>query len=138
MIRKAIGRLVGLVDWLYGRPAAGIDCGLGAIAAGWGTLMLARPAIFDAGAYAGMTWLPDPVWSGLMIAVALLHLAGVLRPAWINLRTGTALVSAWIWLFIAMSLLRIALSPGVITYSILGVGALFGAIHIAGSRQRRG
>lgn len=132
MIRRVALRLLAFPDWLYSPRAAGFDLGLGLLAFGWGSLMLLKPTMFDAGTYVGMTWLPDAVWITLMFVISGLHLGGLLCPLWKAVRVTASLLSSWTWFFVSLSLARVEINTGVIAYGLNGWGALFAAIYLAG------
>lgn len=138
MLRRFVLAALTIPDWLYGRRAAGLDLGPGALAAGWATLMICRPEMFDRGSFVGMGWVPDPIWIFLMVVMTILHLAGLVRPNWRPLRTSAALLSAWAWIFVAVSFARVEIGTGVIAYGIFGIGALGASFYLAGQpRERR-
>ena len=131
-VAGAVTPLVRFVEWLFGPLAPGLDIGLCICAGGWAYLMLTKPALFDKGSWAGMQWLPDSAWIGLFCILTLMHGLGFLRPRWRGLRTAALLLSAWIWMSLAASFLRVELTPGVFVYAVMGFGALCGGIYLQG------
>ena len=129
---RLVSPLLSCAEWLFGRRAAGIDLALGCLAVGWCCLMVAKPAMFDRPGYAGFAWLPDAGWIALSAALAGAHGLGLQFPAFRGLRAVACLGSSWLWIFVALSLGRVEIVPGVINCGIVGIGALFGAIHVAG------
>ena len=137
-MRRPVDALVGFADRLFGPLALWVDLKLTLLSAGWFVLMICKPAMFDRGVLAGLSWLPDEVWILLMGALAVGHGVGLVRPWWRNLRTGASLTSAWVWLFVATSLGRVEISTGVLNYAVVGAGALFSAIYLSGLARERG
>ena len=137
MFHRVTEAIFAFASWLFGARAAWIDMKLSALSAGWCALMVARPELFDRGVLSGLDWLPDPVWIWLMAALATFHAVGLIRPRRVRLRIATALVSAWTWLFVALSLARVEFTTGILNYALIGFGALFGAIYIAGLPRER-
>ena len=138
VIRRLVLTALAFPDWLFGRRAAGLDLGVGLIAAGWFGLMVCKPEVFDRGSFIGMAWLPDVVWMLIMAIMALGHAAGLAFPFLRSLRCAASLLSAWMWLVISVSLYRVEFSTGVWVYGVIGCGSLFGAIYLAGlPRERR-
>lgn len=125
-------RPVRFAEWMFGPQAAVIDLALMVMAAGWAMLEVLKPQLFDTGAFVGLAWIAEPVWFALHVVLTILHGAGLLRPFWRNLRIAAAFLSAWHWLFVAFSLLRIEMTTGVLAYGALGSFALFGGIYLAG------
>ena len=141
-MRRAVATLltplVRFVEWLFGPRAPGIDLALLLFAAGWGGLMIGRPAVFDRGAFAGMRWLPDATWIAFFVSVAGMHAAGLARWDWRNLRCAACLLSAWVWISVSVSIWKVELVPGVIVYGVVGLGALCGAIYLSGQPRKAG
>lgn len=138
MLTLLTNGLLAFVERLFGARAGWIDFKLSVLAGGWAALMIARPDIFDRGNFAGLNWLPDPVWIGLLVTLAVVHAIGFLRPGIRILRPLASAVSAWAWIFVAISLWRVEMGPGVINYAIVGVGALLGMIYLAGLPRGHG
>ncbi len=134
----AVTPLVRFVEWLFSPAASGLDVGLCLFAAGWGGLMIAKPALFDTGQFVGMQWLRDEAWIGFFLLLTLTHAAGCLRPHWRTMRVGACLFSAWIWISVSVSLYRVEMTTGVLAYCIVGFGALAGGIYIAGLPRKAG
>lgn len=128
----AVTPLVRFVEWLFSPRAPGLDVGLCLFAGGWGYLMITRPALFDVGQFVGMQWLADQIWITFFCLLAVMHAVGCARPSWRSLRVAANLLSAWIWISVAGSFLRVELTTGVVAYAVVGFGALCGAIYIAG------
>ncbi|MFC5553637.1 hypothetical protein [Methylobacterium iners] len=126
------------MEWLFGPRIPGLDFGMCLFALGWGYLMVTKPQLFDKGSWAGMQWLPDPVWIAFFTALTLMHALGWLLPRRRALRVAALLLSAWVWITIAGSFLRVDLTPGVFVYSIIGFGALCGAIYVSGLSRNGG
>lgn len=125
-------RPVRFAEWLFSPLAPSIDLVLMLYAAGWAILEVTRPHVFDIGALVGLRWVSDPTWIVLHLVLTVLHGIGLVRPYWRVLRIGAAFLSAWHWLFVAISLVRIDITPSVVAYSILGFWALFGGVYLAG------
>lgn len=123
---------VRFAEWLFGPLAAIIDMVLLLFAAGWAIMEVMKPAYFDTGAFIGLSWVSDPIWFSLHVVLTVLHGLGLVRLHWRTLRAGAAFLSAWNWLFISLSLVRIEMTTGVLAYAILGGMALFGGIFLAG------
>jgi hypothetical protein len=119
-----------LATWCFRHDAPCIDGVFGALAAAWTWLMVMRPEKFDVGAFVGMSWLPDPAWIAFTATLTIGHAVGLVQLAWRNWRMACALGSSWMWLCVAASFLSVDVSTGVFAYSILGVFALLGAIHV--------
>ncbi len=136
VVTRVIAPIVRFAEWVYGPTAAGIDLLLGALSAGWVGLMLLRPQIFDHGTFVGMNWLADDVWFFFFASLALLHLAGLLLLSWRTLRCAGALLSAWIWLSVAVSFATIEITTGVLVYGLIGSAALLGAIYLQGQPRK--
>lgn len=132
----AITPIVRFAEWVFGPRAAGIDLLLCLLSAGWAVLMVCRPQIFDQGTFVGMNWLADDIWLGFFVSLALLHLAGLLLLAWPTLRCAGALLSAWIWLSVAVSFATIEITTGVLVYGLIGSAALLGAIYLQGQPRK--
>ncbi|WP_437871312.1 hypothetical protein ACSD7O_22300 [Methylorubrum extorquens] len=130
--------LVRFVEWLFGPTAAGVDLALSLFAGGWAGLMIARPQIFDHGTFKGMYWMADEVWIAFFTILATLHVIGLFRPLWREMRCAAALVSAWIWISVSASFATIEITTGVLTYTIIGAGALCGAIYLSGQPRKVG
>lgn len=130
--------LVRFVEWAFGPKAAGIDLGLSLFAAGWASLMLAKPQLFDRGSYQAMSWMADEVWIGFFIFLTTLHVTGLVRPLWRELRCAAALLSAWIWISVSASFATIEIATGVLTYTVIGLFALCGAIYLSGQPRKGG
>lgn len=131
LVTASIGPVLSFIDRLFGRRASALDLGLGLIAGGWLSLMIARPALFDRVGYSGMAWLPDEGWELFFAVVVLLHVFGLARPFMKSIRTLAGALSAWVWIFVSGSLAKVELTPGVLTYAVLGLGALGGAIYVS-------
>lgn len=123
---------VRFAEWLFGPLAPAIDLGLMLVAAGWAVLEVTRPQIFDAGALRGLAWISDPVWIAIHAGLTVLHGIGLVRPYARTLRIAAAFASSWHWLFVALSLVRIEMTTGVVAYSLLGAYALVGGVYLAG------
>ena len=134
---RAAARLVRFAEWTFGPQAPSIDLALMLFAAGWAILEVMRPQIFDTGAFVGLAWVSDPIWFGLHVLLTVLHGSGLVRPHWRSLRAGSAFLSAWHWLFVAVSLFRIEMTTGVLAYLLLGMFALTGGIYLVGLPGRR-
>lgn len=137
-VAGAVTPLVRFVEWLFGPRMPGIDVGLCLFALGWGSLMLFKPRLFDTGQFVGMQWLHDTVWIGFFGALTVMHAAGFARTHWRALRVAAGLLSAWIWMSVSGSLLRVEMTTGVLAYAIVGAMALFGSIYIAGLPRHGG
>jgi hypothetical protein len=135
--RRFVLTALAFPQWLFGPRAAGLDLGPGVIAAGWCALMICKPEVFDRGSFIGMAWLPDLAWTLIMAVMALGHAAGLLLPFLRSVRCAASLLSAWMWLVISVSLWRVEFSTGVWVYGVIGFGALFGAIYLAGLPHER-
>ena len=133
-----VAPLVRFAEFVFGPLAPGIDLVLALFAAGWATLMVERPELFDRGSFVGMTWLPDPAWITFLTLLALLHGIGFFRLHARNLRVASALMSAWIWICVSVSFLRVDVSTGVISYAIIGLSALLGGVYLAGLPRKAG
>lgn len=125
-------RPVRFAEWLFGPLAIIIDIVLLLFAAGWAILEVMRPGLFDTGAFVGLSWVADPYWFCLHALLTVLHGTGVVRPHWRALRVSASFLSAWNWLFVSLSMVRVELTTGVLAYAILGFFALFGGIFLAG------
>lgn len=134
----AVTPLVRFVEWLFGPRAPGLDLGLCLLAAGWGSLMVLKPKLFDTGQFVGMQWLPDAAWIGFFALITVLHGVGCVRPYWRSWRVAGSLLSAWAWMSVSGSLLRVEMTTGVLAYAIAGLGALCGGIFIAGLPRNGG
>lgn len=137
-LRTIVATALRFPDWLFGRRCAGMDLGPGLIAAGWTVLMIVNPDLFDQGSFVGMSWLADEYWIALFAIITGLHALGMvlIRAVWV--RVSAALMSAWAWIFVAVSLHRVAFTPGVIAYGVIGSSCVLGAIYLAGlPRERR-
>lgn len=128
----AVTPIVRFVEWLFGPRAPGIDLALALFASGWAWLMLVKPELFDRSPFVGMNWLPDASWICLFWGMAGLHGLGFIRPTAITIRQGACLLSAWIWITVSASIATIEITTGVVTYGIIGAGALAGALYISG------
>ena len=128
--------LIRFSSWFFGYGAPGIDLVLAMLAAGWAVLMVGRPDLFDQGSFIGMSWLPDPAWIAITVALSLAHGFGLRRPDWLNWRMLTLLGSGWMWLCVAASFLRVDVGTGVFAYSIFGFVALLAAIYVGGLPRR--
>ncbi|MFC5555215.1 hypothetical protein [Methylobacterium iners] len=120
----------------------GFNLAMGLFATVWAVLMPLRPETFDTGRFAGMHWLPDAAWIAFFASLALLHAAAFLRPARSNIVLVADMLTAWIWLSVAASFLRIevktgGLAPGTFIYVIMGFAALCHGVYCAG-RPRTG
>ena len=135
-VTRAITPIVRFAEWVFGSGAAGIDLLLGLLAAGWAGLMVSRPQIFEHGTFVGMNWLADGIWLAFFVALALLHLAGLLLISWRTLRCASALLSAWIWISVAVSFATIEITTGVLVYGLIGSAALLGAIYLQGQPRK--
>ena len=102
----AITPVLRFADWLFAGEASGADLFYMLASLWWLSLMLFRPAVFDVPPLVGMDWAPDPIWIVFVSCVAALHAIALWRPHLYRLRMGTATVSAWYWLTIAISLSR--------------------------------
>lgn len=131
-------RPVRFAEWLFSPLAPTIDLILMLFAAGWAILEATRPHVFDIGAFVGLRWVSDPIWLTLHVGLTLLHGVGLIWPYWRVLRISAAFLSAWHWLFVAISLLRIDFTPSVVAYSIVGFWALFGGVYLAGLPRKAG
>jgi hypothetical protein len=138
VIARAVTPLVRFVEWMFGSSAPGLDLGLFLFAFGWGSLMLLKPRLFDTGQFVGMQWLPDATWIGFFAMLSVMHGAGFLCPRWRALRVAAGLLSAWIWMSVSGSLLRVEMTTGVLAYAIVGFGALCGSIYVAGLPRHGG
>lgn len=125
-------RPVRLAEWLFGPLAPAIDLMLLLFASGWAILEVMKPAYFDTGAFVGLSWVADPYWFAIHVALTVLHGIGLVRLHWRALRVFGAFFSAWNWLFISVSLSRVEITTGVLAYAILGFFALMGGIYLAG------
>lgn len=132
MLRRLALGFFSLAAWLFGPRAAWLDLKLAVLAGGFFALMIAKPALFDRGGLAGVSWLPDPAWITLMAVLTVLHGLGLARPWQHKVRIAASLGSAWVWTLVALSIWRVELSTGVLNYGLVGLGALFGAIYVAG------
>ncbi|WP_264047519.1 hypothetical protein [Methylobacterium flocculans] len=128
--------LVRFVEWLFGPLAPGIDLILCLFAASWGSLMIARPQIFDRGAFVGMGWLPDVTWIAFFAILTVLHGLGVFCCYLRWIRVTACLLSAWIWISVAVSFAKIEVTTGVLTYAIIGGAALCGALYLSGQPRK--
>lgn len=131
-------RPIRFAEWLFGPLAPGLDLGLMLLPAGWAILEVTRPQLFDSGAFVGLSWVSDPVWFSLHCLLTALHGIGLVRPYWRVLRIGAAFLSAWHWLFVALSLVRVEMTTGVIAYAIIGAWALVGGVYLAGLPRKAG
>lgn len=137
-VAGAVTPLVRFVEWLFGPRAPGLDLGLCLFALGWGSLMLFKPRLFDTGQFVGMQWLHDGIWIGFFAVLTIMHAAGFIQPRWRALRVAAGLLSAWIWMSVSGSLLRVEMTTGVLAYAIVGFGALCGSIYVAGLPRHGG
>jgi hypothetical protein len=133
----AILPLLRFVEWLFGPRFGAVDLGLMLLAAGWSGLLLGKPSLFDQASFAGLHWIADEVWTSLMCGLVGAHGVGIWRPRWAAVRIGAILLSSWVWIVVAVSFARIQISTGVVTYSLIGLGALCAAIHVASGSPRR-
>lgn len=124
-------------EWFFGRGLPGIDLFLGLLSAGWFALMLSKPEMFDRGNFIGMAIMPDPAWIFVFGSLVCLHAAGTVRPGWRNLRMGAALLSAWVWLFLAFALAGVEFSTGTWAYALVGILAAIAAIYLSGLPRAR-
>lgn len=128
--------LVRFVEWLFGPLAPGIDLLLCLFAGAWGSLMIFRPQTFDRGAFVGMNWLADAYWIAFFVVLTALHGLGVIRCHLRWARVTACLLSAWIWISVAVSLAKVEVTTGVLTYPIIGGAALFGALYLSGPPRK--
>lgn len=135
-VAATVTPLVRFVEWLFGPQAPGVDLVLCLFAASWGGLMLARPAIFDKGAFVGMQWLPDAVWIVFFSALTVMHALGFFLWAARWVRVAACLLSAWIWISVAVSFSKVEVTTGVLTYAIIGGAALCGALYLSGQPRK--
>jgi hypothetical protein len=133
----AILPLLRFVEWLFGPRFGAVDLGLMLIAAGWSGLLIGHPTLFDQASFRGLAWLADEVWTGLMLTLVGAHAVGIWRPRWAAVRIAAILLSSWAWIFVAISFARVQISTGVVTYALIGLGALCAAIHVASGSPRR-
>lgn len=138
----AVGPLVRFTERLFGAGVPGFNFAMFLFAAVWAVLMPLRPETFDTGRFAGMHWLPDAAWIVFFAVLALLHALAFFRPDRPNITITADLLTAWIWLSVAASFLRIevktgTLTPGTCIYIIMGFSALFHGIYCVG-RPRNG
>lgn len=133
---RIVTPIVRFAEWVFGPRAPGVDLLLGLLAGGWAGLMLFRPQLFDVGAFVGMQWLADDIWLSFFASLATMHLCGLLFASWRTLRCAGCLLSAWIWLSVAVSLATIEITTGVVAYTLVGLGALLGAIYLQGQPKK--
>lgn len=138
VVARAVTPLVRAIEWLFGPQLPCLDVGLFLFAFGWCSLMLCKPALFDSGQFVGMQWLHDVAWIGFFAALTIMHGAGFVQPRWRSMRVAASLLSAWIWMSISGSFLRVEMTTGVLAYAIVGLAALCGSIYIAGLPRNGG
>ena len=132
-----VGPLVRFVEWLFSPSVPGFNLCMALWSLFWGGLMVIQPDTFDSGRFAGMRWMSDAGWIAFFAALTVLHTLacrGTVRPA---LRITADLLTAWIWLSVAASFLRIEIqiasyTPGTLIYVTMGFAALAHGIYCAG------
>ncbi len=137
-LSAAVSPLLSLVEWIFSPLAPGVDLFLGLAAGFWGGMMVGRPGVFDTGNFVGMQWAPDAAWIVFVVGLFTIHMLGLLRPTWWQMRSAACLLSAWYWFLIAISLTRPGLTTGTWTYSLIGLVGLTAAIYVSGRGARRG
>ena len=140
---RAVAPLVRFVERLFGPGVPGFNFSMGVYALIWAVLMIVQPETFATGRFAGMHWLPGAAWVFFFSGLALLHGFAFWRSEPLALRITADLLSAWIWLSVAASFLRIELrtgapTPGTFIYIIMGVAALCHGIYSAGPPRNGG
>lgn len=133
----AVGPLVRFIEWLFSPGVPGFNLCMAFWSLFWGVLMVVQPETFDSGRFAGMRWMSDTGWIGFFWALTVMHgLAcwGGIRP---GLRITADLLTAWIWLSVAASFLRVEIqiasyTPGTLIYVTMGFAALAHGIYCAG------
>lgn len=129
---RSIVRLEQMVLWMFGPTMPFAHVFLGGLAIGWALTLCLNPALFDAGMYGAINWLPDPAWVAVHSTLALLHALGVWSPEWRRLRALACLGSAWTWIVLALTfLLANGFTPGFLVYGSIGILAATVALFVA-------
>ena len=136
-ISAAVSPILRVVDWIFAGEASGWDLLYMLGALWWLFVMLVRPQIFDVPPLVGMDWAPDAFWVTFVTSVVFMHGLALWRPHMYRLRMGTALVSAWYWIMVAVSLGRLGITTGTGFYAVIGGFALMLAISLSGRDQHR-
>lgn len=129
---RSIIRLEQLVFWMFGPTLPVAHVFFGGLAAGWALALCLNPALFDAGVYAAINWLPDPAWIVGHTLLVILHGVSVWRPTWQRLGAAACLGSSWTWIVLGLTFgLANGFTPGFLVYFIIGLLAAAVALYIA-------
>lgn len=133
----AVSPVLRFADWLFTGEASGVDLIALLGSAWWLFLMLFRPDVFDRAQFAGMSWAPDGFWIIFVASVVVMHGLALWRPRMYRLRMGAALMSAWYWITVAVSLSAPGVSTGSGIYAIAGGVAVMLAVYLSGRSAHR-
>lgn len=133
----AVGPLVRFVEWLFSPSVPGFNLCMALWSFFWGGLMLVQPETFDSGRFVGMRWMADAGWIGFFMTLTVMHGLACRETVRPGLRITADLLSAWIWLSVAASFLRVEIqiasyTPGTLIYVTMGFAALAHGIYCAG------
>ncbi len=133
----AVGPLVRFAEWLFSPGVPGFNLCMALWSLFWGGLMVIQPETFDSGRFVGMRWMSDAGWIGFFAALTVMHVLACRESVRPGLRIAADLLTAWIWLSVAASFLRVeiqlnAYTPGTLIYVTMGFAALFHGIYCAG------